>query len=401
MKFRAQNYLRFKKFILLFCSLFYFQNLSTAATLTWDGGGDGTSFGDAMNWDLDMVPTSNDVTIITSATVSITNSISVAAIHLLGSSELMIDAGVTVNFLNTTGGGVSDILELDDDAIAINRGFLLFDNDDMSICINLEDNSEFQNYGRIIINGRGELFIGIQMDGENVSLTNEMGAYIEINETDFIPIQNDGPITNHGEIIIDQFGFIGIQLDAFNPSSTIVFENSGTLTLRTDSINANEFIDIRNNNALRNSGVINLQGPVSINAFDFSGSDVSNLTNERCGIINIESQSNLILNSANDLFINDGIYATAYTGSNTNEGTITNNGRIQTADGMFNLVGGGTLNGTGTIEMGIVPENVPLYPDCITVVPTLSQWACAILALFMLILAITIIKQRSLKKALL
>lgn len=181
--------------------------------MTWDGGGDGSTFSDPLNWDSNTVPTSSDTAAINSAEVSISSSVAVAQIGLAGAAILTVENGVTVTFQNDTGGGVSDILELDDTASAINYGSLVFDNDDMFICIDLEDESEFENFGSIVMNGRDSLFIGIQTDDE-APFTNHIGATLEINDTDFIPIQHDASFVNDGIITIDQFGFIGIQLKA-------------------------------------------------------------------------------------------------------------------------------------------------------------------------------------------
>jgi hypothetical protein len=314
----------------------------------------------------------------------------VAHIGLTGAAILTVENGVTVTFENGTGDGVSDILELDDTASAINYGSLVFDNDDMFICIDLEDESEFENFGSIVMNGRDSLSIGIQTD-DDTPFTNHIGATLEINDTDFISIQHDGPFVNDGIITIDQFGFIGIQLDAFNPAETVVHQNNGILTIRNDVAGANEYLDIRNDNEFRNSGIVNIQGSVEVAAFQFSGSDVSLLNNQECGIINLEAPAFFDLEEAAALLLNVGVIASAYSGNHLNEGTITNNGRIQTPTGLFNFSGAGAFGGTGSVVVGEVPTMEPLLSTCpqvtgappvpaATPVPLVPLWLLGIMA---------------------
>jgi hypothetical protein len=365
--------------------------LGSAAALTWDGGGDASTFSDPLNWDSDTAPTSSDTALIFSAEVSISSSVAVASIELTGDASLTIENGVTVTFENGTGGSVSDILELDDTASAINYGSLVFDNEDMFICIDVEDESEFENFGSIVMNGRGSLFIGVQTDEETTTFTNHIGATLEINDTDFIPIQHDGPFINDGIITIDQFGFIGIQLDAFGAAETIVHQNNGILTIRNDVVGASEYIDITNENEFRNFGIVNIEGSVEEAAFGLSGSDISILNNLECGIINLEDPTFFDLGEAAGLLLNDGVIASAYSGNHLNEGTITNNGRIQTPTGLFDFSGAGAFGGTGSVVVGEVPTMEPLLSTCpqvtgappvpaATSVPLAPLWLLGIMA---------------------
>jgi hypothetical protein len=176
--------------------------------------------------------------------------------------------------------------------------------------------------------------------------------------------------------------------DAFNPSETIVLQNNGILTIRNDVGEAREYLDIRNDNEFRNSGIVNIQGSVEVATFEFSGSDVSILNNLECGIINLEAPAFFDLEETAALLLNDGVIASAYSGNHLNEGTITNNGTIQTPTGLFNLSGGGAFGGTGSVVVGAVPTMEPLLSTCprvtgvspATAVPLAPLWLLGIMA---------------------
>ena len=97
-------------------------------------------------------------------------------------------------------------------------------------------------------------------------------------------------------------------------------------------------------------------------AFEFAD-DYSVLQNEDCGIINLDGPLFFDVDDPDALLINDGVIASAFNGSHINEGTITNNGRIQTPTGVFSVLGAGTFDGAGVVESGGVPTAKPLSAE--------------------------------------
>ena len=336
--------------------------LAEAAEIKWDGGGDGSSFSDPANWDVDNVPTATDVAEIDSvnADVVISGAVTVDAIELLSEATLTINAGATLRLEGVVEN--ADILELDDASSVLNYGTVIFDNPDMFICIDLEDESSFDNFGTIECIGQGSLFIGLQTDDENTTFRNHLGARIDISGTEFIAIQNDGPVINEGIINIEGFEFKAIQLDAYEAREPVIFQNYGVLNIVNDFEGA-EYVDITSENAFLNTGVVNFQGADEVAAFEFAD-DYSVLQNEDCGIINLDGPLFFDVDDPDALLINDGVIASAFNGSHINEGTITNNGRIQTTTGVFSVLGAGTFDGAGVVESGGVPTAKPLSENC-------------------------------------
>ena len=68
------------------------------ALVTWDGGGDGVSWGDAANWDGDVLPgTGDDVVIDDIGDITVNHSIGTTSIHSLVSNEGLTLSGGTLN----------------------------------------------------------------------------------------------------------------------------------------------------------------------------------------------------------------------------------------------------------------------------------------------------------------
>lgn len=70
----------------LFLSSFFFGGQTSAATILWDGGGDGTTFSQGLNWAGDVTPGASDLAMIT------------------GAGNIVIDASTTLSNLGFNGG---------------------------------------------------------------------------------------------------------------------------------------------------------------------------------------------------------------------------------------------------------------------------------------------------------
>jgi hypothetical protein len=82
-----------------------YQEARAASSITWDGGGDGYSFSDPLNWDTDAVPTASDSIIILSGdhvTLDVDFTISQSSsIELSKNSTLSIFDGKTLTIANS------------------------------------------------------------------------------------------------------------------------------------------------------------------------------------------------------------------------------------------------------------------------------------------------------------
>ena len=72
------------------------------STVTWDGGGDGTSWGDARNWDNDILPTVSDDVFISTAGPVITHSQNVDTINSLHSIRTLTLSGGSLSIAATS-----------------------------------------------------------------------------------------------------------------------------------------------------------------------------------------------------------------------------------------------------------------------------------------------------------
>lgn len=90
-----------KHFTLLLSCLFLSFTLS--AQYTWDGGGDGTSWNDAMNWDRDEVPALDSMVIFTTdVTVTGTAPNNPISVRINSQADVVLDLDLTV------GNGITD-----------------------------------------------------------------------------------------------------------------------------------------------------------------------------------------------------------------------------------------------------------------------------------------------------
>ena len=70
------------------CVLLMTPSLRQAGVVTWNGGGDGSSWHDAANWDPDGVPTADDdVTIDVDSEITVVHSIGEHSVNSLMSAE--------------------------------------------------------------------------------------------------------------------------------------------------------------------------------------------------------------------------------------------------------------------------------------------------------------------------
>ena len=332
-------------------------------------------------------------------------------IHIHGTANLTIAEGGNLNisdiedgiyanaisFTIDNSGTITFGADIDDDFIDVNDGDFKLINRATGLITNtapvgdkfltIDDfvDGFVHNYGSIVFDmsgGKG-FYLGFI-----TVFTNHSGGTIQLSNTDDEAIEIIYKFINDGLITVNGSNEEGLDLD--DPDAHLT--NNGTITLL--NINGDAGIDIQG--TLDNNGIINIGhvpnscGGSACEAI-FVDSDGDKLLNNVCGIINITTADSIVNNMAGGLIQNLGIITTVFTGSNRNSATFVNNGFIHTPTGTFNVVGN-PVTGSGSVKSGPIPASTPSY-FC-PLVPTVSQWGLVILSLFLLILAVGVIKSR-------
>ena len=390
-----------------------FTTLTNAATVTFTGGGDGTSWFDAANWDTGAVPTNLDDVIIdgTSQVTIMGDDAYANSIRINDNSALTIAPNdkLAVNMLTCNEEGIivandgklsnygaltidkacEESLQIDDNGQFTNAGYYYSEDSD-SEGIEFFDNSTGSNTGQIII-------IDADTDGfelnDDTSFENYGSMSISDISLEGIEMDNNSYFKNEGTVVITNTGGDGMDLD----DSGFVFENYGSITIsiaeNDEGLEADDGlfdnkasgvvhifdvddqgILIETGGEIRNAGTITVEntgeeGLTVQSTSLFFNENVFNITlehtntfaaiendgtieNEACGVINILSDHE-IDNGVGDNFTNDGVIATNFTGTNTNEGTITNNGSINAPAGF--TAAPNAVAGAGGVVAGPVP----------------------------------------------
>lgn len=300
-----------KKFTLLFvsCCLGFALNAQI-----WDGGGDGHSWNDAMNWDNDMVPGATDL-----VEISLNVTIDGTAPNGIGR-------------LKTGGGNKTVTLDLDlavGDGVVAEHGIIIGNKTSLiiaagrTITVNTPNDkdaiavfnnvSDLVDRAELIIESGATLNIGTCDDGLNMASTN--GAF---------------QLTNNGTINIT-----GADNNGFNFQDGF-FNNNGTVTINSPLASKGIRYEI-DSDSLVNNGIITITNvsddAIELNAAAFINNGIINLT-----VVSSATASN------NGLFVNDGgVFMNNSTGIlNADGGTSTNARAIVVAVN-------GTLNNAGTI----------------------------------------------------
>ena len=269
--------------------------------ISWDGGGDGTTFTDPNNWSTDTVPGAADDATIGSP---------------FGSAfTVSLGSNISLNSLTMTS---------DDATLSFNPGRVL----------TLNSNSTVQA-------GSIELPDGSRINGAG-GLTNE-GAILVTGNAHIVP----GSFSQNGTLTVGATSaFVTLTVDDVVNSGTIELGNGTTSTAT---------IQVNNGHTLTNAatGNLNTDGPAA------SQSRVlGNLTNDGdvsvTNIFEFNSNGTTLLNRG-DIDVNPG--GSAVLGSTSTvtfiqeSGSLTNNGEFSTAPQETIQFDGGTIDGSNPIEM--------------------------------------------------
>ena len=403
---------RFIYFFFALVAMLSFNALS-AATINFTGGGDGTSWEDAANWDSGTVPTFKD-DVVLNGTDNVTISTGGNAANSLYMRQ---DAVLTIA---TTGVLGLNFDSYNGDMVRMENKARLVINGAMTVLNSPEDGIDMNNQSEIINNGLLNIvepsFEGISMDnGSSFTNMNNFFAQdgsIEMNdntdvfnygsmtltdECDAIELDDNANFENDGSVTIINGDCDGIDQD----DSGSRFENRGSLDFNMGPFADNAIevddgfltnhptgtitvsgphdgIDMQTDGRLDNEGIINIfvdnndggddgidmecgsrirnYNIINIELDSDLGSNSIELEcadakfrNEACGVVNITSD-NIIEVAPGALLRNEGVLATVASGTNDNFGTINNQNVINAPNGF--TAAPNPVVGPGSVNMG-------------------------------------------------
>jgi hypothetical protein len=387
-----------------------------AASITFTGGGDGFSWDDPANWDSGSVPLYTDDVFVGGFSVIMLDVDAYANTLTMEDNSMIIIANsgkLAVNVIDDVL-GTDGTIQLFDEAKIINNGAVTNVNEGNCDAIRLHDQSSFVNNQTILVQNvgcdgielvdestfenNGTITViqtvneGLDVDDDAVFTNNGSVSLREIGE-EGIDLDTDGTFLNYGSIEMDEIGSDGID----QSGSGSLFENHATITMSNIDLDGlevddgvfenkdNAFINISNTSSegvllesggdLFNLGTINIENAgaegidVSSSSSFLGNENIINITmdasssneaienggeiyNDVCGVINILSDHQ-ITNEVEHLITNDGVIATNFTGTNTNEGDIVNNGAINAPAGF--TAAPNAVSGAGAVVAGPVP----------------------------------------------
>ncbi|GJM30995.1 MAG: hypothetical protein DHS20C17_36300 [Cyclobacteriaceae bacterium] len=273
--------------LLLFAlALFSFSALN-AATITFTGGGDGTTWEDPANWDSGTVPLPADDVIITGASsVTISSVVPANSLRINMTAQLTVVNPFGVLSLNRfTNNGA--MLRLNDSGRLINNGSITIVQGGGGDAIDGNNNSVVINNGFINIINAGSDVINLSNNAQFTNNSN--GTIFGDRAGDGIDLNNSSDFFNHGSIYLDDFSDEGIEM-----SNNTSFTNTGYLSINDAN---NDLVCLDDNGTVfTNSGNMDLSdaGSSAIEVDDgiFTNEDggTINASDIRSSGLNVESQ---------------------------------------------------------------------------------------------------------------
>jgi hypothetical protein len=391
-----------KKITTLLFFIFLLVSFSlTAQTLVWDGGGDGSTWSNANNWNPDQVPAADDYVEIKNATVNISIGNAVAAAVLIG-------PGGNLNILSGAELSISDPGNIQEEPgieiLVINGAPAALNNDGTITVSDVEDQGIVLRGNTTAINN-GTIYISNTRDDDGIEIGNFLGpTYFE----------------NNGAIYTANTYDSGFNVSTSNSNLDNHFVNNGDLYIENSSEDSG-LTSRGRNGIITNNGLVVLNGQYGeypVEAFqggviennlliEINGTSLnedyairiiqdSRLFNFACGVINVNSQFPCNVNTSNFgpniplNMVNEGIFATAYTGLD-NIGEIDNTGELRTPSG---TAAGFNVTGAGAITDGRIParfslaNGCPPFPPAFAIVPTMGQWGFFLFGLVVYVLGV-------------
>ena len=270
-----------------------------AASVTWDGGGDGVNFSDPLNWDADAVPTGSDTILIGAA----------------GASSVEVDVNFTIN-------ADGSIVISGDNELIIPTRRTLSNFGTITIAHSSADNNGIANGGTINNSG----IITVANGGSSIGISNFGGGTISNSGT--IKVENGSSfgISNTGTSTINNSGtIIVVNGSGKGISNDETINNSGTITVANSGSSIGIFNEGRSAATIINSGTINVENSGTSTGIENFQSGT--ITIEHSGVLKVENSGSESTGISNDNSkINDLGTVTVANSSDHSTGILSTNG---------------------------------------------------------------------------
>ena len=271
----------FSIFHFSFSFLLLFPSLAAAAAISWDGGGDGVSWSDAINWSGDVLPgASDDVTINVGGTATITLASGTQTINSLSCDEALVISGgsldiaaassitaggsLTLSGGTLTGGGTLTVTSTmvwssgtmsGSDSTIIQSGATLT----LSAGTSTLDTRTLDNSGTITWTG-GTFYLN-----NSAVLNNQSGALFDMqsNNTMSFSVGPAGSFTNSGTFRKSAGTGISSIDDAFDNTGGTIEGQSGTLSFTGGGTHTGSTYTVSSGATVTHSGVHFFSGSFS------------------------------------------------------------------------------------------------------------------------------------------
>ncbi|GJM35133.1 MAG: hypothetical protein DHS20C18_41340 [Saprospiraceae bacterium] len=354
---------------------------SFSATITWDGGGDGTTWSDGNNWNgSNVAPGTGDNAVInTAATITITSSTAIKSLTVSHTSaSLIINNSVTLTINNNTGDGITmpngsitnngtiNITGANDDGIYMDNssGTATLNNNASINLSNISDMGILMEYSGMTFNNSGTLTItapgddGLRINRFSTFNNLSGGAVNVINGTDVgAALDRTGRFNNEGIINITNCRRHGFEI--FVRASDAQYARLDNLNGGIMNINGTQ-LSMGSGNGLRVStnGIVNNDGLMNIN---------NNITD-----ISLESSTLTFTNTSNAIFAPGASPGALSISGGMNFGAATLNIEIDgttpsTQYDVVSITGAATISAANTLNLifGYAAQNGDFF-DIIT-----------------------------------
>ena len=387
-----------------------------AITVTWNGDGDGFSWSDKDNWDINSLPQSGDNVIVgIGASTNVNVPITINSLRMIGNADVTVNIGMQL----TLGGSFTQALLVSSGSTLLVQGTLLIpshtgngivvntggvitndnvaqitvsnimfpgkgiinsgtiNNDKGTIKIeNVTGNDALENLGTINNNDIidiDNISNGMGISNES-SFYNNAGGVITIDDVKNYGIRNGRTFVNYGHITIDDVDKGSPVIDmagVYNKTHPLgsEFNNIGNLIIKNlVNISGVNVRGIHNESLFRNSGGSITISSISASNFSIDGirnsGDFRNLSGATLSISNLTGYGNGIYNESE--FLNGTNASIAVSDINQNTSVNITNGVVNTATSNF-FNNEGKLSITNVADDALVNQNIFTNSDSLII----------------------------------
>ena len=263
------------------------------AAVSWDGGGDGTSWNDPLNWSANTLPMTNDdvtINVVANPTITLTGSVTIRSLNnaetlvitganatQFGSLSLSADStnNGTIRLSSNSSNGFGALINLDADSTFSNLGTLQATADPSNpnstrlIQINSGTNT-FANSGSIIV----DPLVGLTVQGSDPTAAdadtfNQQAGVMTVGAGGALTLQglkvhytggsnSDGVILRNVAIDLDAASAAS-NLTLLGFSNTLIGHDAANLTLKLHGSNVSQFGTLTLNGDIATTGTFQLE----------------------------------------------------------------------------------------------------------------------------------------------